>query len=122
MAVEAGAGEQLPFRVAFDPERGQLVLMVTVGMPPRQRVTTQVICSAEDAACQVTLQRHEARLRGQLADMIAEAAVRHLGVDPHRLEAAVAALSDPASSVPASSILHGERGVDHPAPIGPPGL
>ncbi|MFD8077103.1 hypothetical protein ACIF70_18195 [Actinacidiphila glaucinigra] len=36
MTVEAG--EQLPFHVAFEPERGQLVVMVTVGVPPRQQL------------------------------------------------------------------------------------
>ncbi|MDX2849299.1 hypothetical protein PV342_12670 [Streptomyces sp. PA03-3a] len=120
--MTAEPGDQVPFRVAFDPDGGQLVVMVTVGVPPRQRVTSSVIPNAEQAAYEITLHRHEARLRMQLADMIAEAAVRHLGVDAQRLEDAVAALSDPASSVPVSSILQGERGVDHPAPIGPSGL
>ncbi|MFD4943558.1 sugar nucleotide-binding protein [Streptomyces sp. NPDC058409] len=37
----------------------------------------------------------------------ASAAVRHLGADPARLDAAVKALSDPTSNIPVSHILHG---------------
>ncbi|MET7858192.1 hypothetical protein ABZS81_13395 [Streptomyces sp. NPDC005318] len=100
---------EMPFRVIFDQERGQLVLMMTFGVQPRQRVTSDLIPSAEAAAVQIALHRHEARLRGLLADAIADAAVRHLGTDPQRLEAAVVALSDPASDVPVGSILRGEN-------------
>ncbi|MGW3657219.1 hypothetical protein ACWD6R_16660 [Streptomyces sp. NPDC005151] len=114
--------EQLPFRVVFDPERGQLVLMMTFGVEPRQRVTSTLIAGAEAAAVQIALNRHEARMRARLADAIAEAAARFLGVDPQRLEAAVAELSDPTSTVPVGTILSGERAADRPAPPRPPGL
>ncbi|MEE4490129.1 hypothetical protein [Streptomyces sp. BE230] len=101
--------EQMPFHVVFDHERGQLVLMKTFGVQPRQRVTSELIPSAEAAAVEIAANRHEARMRAQLADAIAEAAARFLGVDPQRLEAAVAALSDSASAVPIGSILRGEH-------------
>ncbi|WP_158711254.1 hypothetical protein [Streptomyces sp. NRRL S-1824] len=38
---------ETPFRVTFDQERGQLVLMMTFGVQPRQRVTSDLIPSAE---------------------------------------------------------------------------
>ncbi|MET7548365.1 MULTISPECIES: hypothetical protein [unclassified Streptomyces] len=103
------AADQMPFRVTFDQERGQLVLMMTFGVQPRQRVTSDLIPSAEAAAVQIALNRHEARMRAHLADAIAEATTRFLGADPQRLEAAVAALSDPASGAPVGSILRGEK-------------
>ncbi|MFJ7949513.1 hypothetical protein ACIQ6K_38880 [Streptomyces sp. NPDC096354] len=121
MTVPA-AGDQLPFRVAFDHERKELVLMMTFGVEPRQRVTSQLIAGAEAAAVQIALNRHEARMRTHLADAIAEATARFLGVDPQRLEAAVAALSDPTSTVPVGAILSGERAAHHPAPPRPSGL
>lgn len=71
--------EQMPFRVSFDPERGQLVLMMTFGVQPRQRVTSELILSAEAAAVQIALNRHEARMRAHLADAIAEATTRFRG-------------------------------------------
>lgn len=104
----ADAGEQLPFRVYFDMARGQLVAMMTLGVPPKQRVTNTIIPSPEHAAYEIALHRHEARLRLLLADAVAEGAVRHFGVDAERLDAAVAALSDPASTVPVGQILRGE--------------
>lgn len=64
----------MPFRVTFDQERGQLVLMMTFGVQPRQRVTSELIPSAEAAAVQIALNRHEARMRAHLADAIAECA------------------------------------------------
>ncbi|WP_327421146.1 hypothetical protein OG763_09840 [Streptomyces sp. NBC_01230] len=101
--------EQMPFRVSFDQERGQLVLMMTFGVQPRQRVTSDLIPSVEAAAVQIALNRHEARMRAHLADAIAEATTRFLGADPQRLAAAVESLSDPTSAVPVGSILRGER-------------
>lgn len=70
---------EMPFRVTFDQERGQLVLMMTFGVQPGQRVTSDLIPSAEAAAVQIALNRHEARMRAHLADAIAEATTRFLG-------------------------------------------
>ncbi|WP_327349676.1 hypothetical protein OG772_20565 [Streptomyces sp. NBC_01321] len=114
--------EQMPFRVSFDSERGQLVLMLTFGVQPRQRVTSELIPSVEAAAVQIALNRHEARMRAHLADAIAEATTRFLGADPQRLEAAVAALSDPTSAVPIGSILRVDGAPADPRAGSPSGL
>ncbi|MGW3824533.1 hypothetical protein ACWEAF_20025 [Streptomyces sp. NPDC005071] len=116
------AAEPMPFRVTFDQERGQLVLMMTFGVQPRQRVTSDLISSAEAAAVQIALNRHEARMRAHLADAIAEATTRFLGADPQRLEAAVAALSDPTSEVPIGSILRMGGAPADPRTVSPSGL
>ncbi|MFD3495900.1 hypothetical protein ACFWWB_35975 [Streptomyces sp. NPDC058690] len=114
--------DQMPFRVTFDQERGQLVLMMTFGVQPRQRVTSDLIPSAEAAAVQIALNRHEARMRVHLADAIAEATTRFLGADPRRLEAAVAALADPTSAVPIGSILRAGGAPADPHAVSPSGL
>lgn len=110
---------EMPFRVTFDQERGQLVLMMTCGVQPRQRVTSDLIPSAEAAAVQIALNRHEARMRAHLADAIAEATTRFLGADLQWLEAAVAALSDPTSAVPIGSILRVGGAPADPRTAGP---
>lgn len=120
-AMDAVA-EQMPFRVTFDQERGQLVLMMTFGVQPRQRVTSDLIPSAEVAAVQIALNRHEARMRARLADAIAEATTRFLGADPQRLEAAVDALSDPTSAVPIDSILRVNGAPTDPGQMRPTGI
>jgi hypothetical protein len=91
--------------------RGQLVMMMTFGAPPKQRTSSTIIPSLEVAVREITLNRYEADLRGQLAQTLADAAVKHLGADRDRLEAAVESLSDPTSTVPISSILRGNEAV-----------
>ncbi|WP_042434092.1 hypothetical protein [Streptacidiphilus anmyonensis] len=99
---------QLPFDVRFDPETGQLVLTMTFGVPPEQKTRTTAIPGLEQAAVEIALHRHEARLQQLLAQALSNAAVLHLHADPRRLEQAVAALSDPTSTVPVGRILHGQ--------------
>jgi len=100
-------GQQLPFRVDFDQATGQLVLTMTFGVPPKQTTRTTTLPSLEQTAVEVALHRHEAFLQHQLAAALTDAAVRHLGADPGRLEQAVRALSDPASTTPVGRILRG---------------
>jgi hypothetical protein len=95
----------LPFRVEFDPAKREVVVWKTFGVPPRQTMRRKEITSLEALAAEVAVHRHEAFLQHSLAQMLASAAVQHLGADPQRLEAAVKALSNPASTTPISQIL-----------------
>ena len=98
---------QLPFHIGFDSATGQLVLAMTFGVPPKQSTRTKVIRTLDQVAVEIALHRHEAHLQQLLTQYLAEAAVRHLGADPARLEAAVKALSDPQSTTPVGRILRG---------------
>ncbi|WP_042383102.1 hypothetical protein [Streptacidiphilus melanogenes] len=98
---------QLPFDVRFDPATGQLNLTMTFGVPPQHKTRTTVIPNLEQAAVEIALHRHEARLQQLLAQALTNAAVQHLHADPQRLEQVIAALSDPTSTVPVGRILHG---------------
>ena len=97
----------LPFHIGFDSATGQLVLAMTFGVPPRQTTRTKMIRTLDQAAVEIALHRHEARLQHLLAHHLAGAAVSHLGADPIRLEAAIQALSDPQSTTPVGRILRG---------------
>lgn len=106
------AGEQLPFTVAFNAQRRQLVVEMTYGQEPKQTRRHQRLASVEAVAFSIAENLNESRLREALADQLAAAAVENLGADPVRLREAVCALSDPTSIVPLGSILHGPRAAD----------
>ncbi|WP_455362344.1 hypothetical protein [Streptomyces sp. SYSU K21746] len=94
----------LPFRVEHDAAAGQLVVWKTFGNPPHQTMRRKEIPTLEALAAEVAIHRHEAFLQYSLAQTLTSAAVQHLGADPQRLEAAVKALSNPASTTPVSQI------------------
>jgi len=102
---------QLPFHIGFDSTAGQLVLSMTFGVAPTQNAPTKVVRTLDQVAVEIALHHHEARLQQHLTRYLAEAAVRRLGADPHRLEAAVQALSDPHSTTPIGRILRGPAAV-----------
>lgn len=99
--------EQLPFRVEYDAQTREVVVWMTYGTGPKQTTRRKMLPSLEALAIAVTGHRHEAFLQSRLASALAQAAVAHLGADPGRLEAAVRALSDPTSTVPLGTLLHG---------------
>lgn len=99
--------EQWPFRVGFDMETHEVNVWLTFGAGPKQNTRRTTISSLEALAVAVAEHRYEALLQRGLADQLARAAVTYLGADPGRLEAAVAALADPTSTVPVSQILRG---------------
>ncbi|MFC5724119.1 hypothetical protein ACFP1Z_28520 [Streptomyces gamaensis] len=107
MADETGG--RLPFSVRFDAASREVVVMMTFGNPPRQTMRRKAFSSLEAVAVAVAEHHHEAFLQATLAGELASAAIAHLGADPGRLEEAVRALSDPASTVPLGAILHGEK-------------
>ncbi|MEU6442490.1 hypothetical protein [Streptomyces sp. NPDC047046] len=102
-----GTPSAFPFRVEYDRTAQTLVVWKTFGNPPHQTVRRTAIPSLEALAVEVAIHRHEAFLQHHLAKSLASAAVQHLGADPGRFEAAVAALSDPTSTTPVSQILAG---------------
>ncbi|GHF62459.1 hypothetical protein GCM10010218_49910 [Streptomyces mashuensis] len=103
------AADELPFRVRFAPETGEVVVMMTYGNPPRQTMRRKTYDSTEALAIAIAEHHHESYLQARLANELAAAAITHLGADPGRLQKAVRALSDPTSTVPVGSILRGER-------------
>ena len=78
---------------------------MTFGVPAKQTTRTKVIRALDQVVIEIALHRHEAHLQHFLARHLA--AVRHLGADPARLEAAVLALFDPNSTTPVGRILRG---------------
>jgi hypothetical protein len=113
--VPDSAPAQWPFRIGFDMESREVVVWTTYGAAPKQTTRRTTIGSLEALAVAVAEHRYEALLQQGLADQLARAGVTYLGADPARLEAAVAALSDPASTVPVGRIL---RGTSPPQPPG----
>lgn len=98
---------QLPFRIEFDAAQREVVVAMTYGDPPHQRVRRKTIESLEALVTAIAEHRHEAFLQTRLAQHLASAAVQHLGAEPARLEAAVNVLSDPTSTTPVSQLLRG---------------
>lgn len=74
----------------------------------KQTTRRQVIPSPEALAIAVAAHRHEALLQGRLANSLVSAVIGHLGANPARLDNAVRALSDPTSTVPLGTLLHGK--------------
>jgi anti-sigma regulatory factor (Ser/Thr protein kinase) len=101
------AGDQIPFTVAFDAQRRQLVVEMTYGQEPKQTRRHQRLASVEAIAISIAENLNESRLREALAGQLAAAAIESLGADPVRLREAVCALSEPTSTVLLGSILHG---------------
>ncbi|WP_189455913.1 hypothetical protein [Streptomyces abikoensis] len=101
--------DELPFDVRFDADSGEVVVMITYGNPPRQTMRRKTYASQEALAVAIAEHNHEAFLQARLANVLASAAINHLGTDPGRLQRAVRALSDPTNTVPVGSILRGER-------------
>jgi hypothetical protein len=114
--VSEAPTEQLPFRGEYDERTRELVVWVTYGSGPKQTTRRKAIPSLEALAIAIAGRRYEAFLQGRIAHTLTQAAVTHLGADPARLEAAVRALSDPTSTVPLGTLLHGTS----PNPAVPP--
>ncbi|MFC1428531.1 hypothetical protein ACEZCY_35755 [Streptacidiphilus sp. N1-12] len=103
--------EQLPFRIAFDPASGKVILWATVQQRRGQSVRRIEVPSLEALALAVAEHERESRVHRLLAEALVQAAVDHLGADPVRLYAAAAELQDPASTIPLASLL------DYPAQV-----
>ncbi|WJV51732.1 hypothetical protein [Streptomyces flavofungini] len=102
------APDELPFRVGYDMDSGAIIVWMTFGAGPRQTTRRKVYTSLEATVIAVAEHQHESFLQARLANELAHAAITHLGADPKRLQAAVRALSDPASTVPVGAILRGD--------------
>ena len=99
------AGEQLPFRIAFDADSGKVVLWATVEKQRRQVIRRIEIPSLEALTLAVAEHLRESLVHRLLAESLVQAAVDHLGADPVRIYAAAAQLQDPASTIPLGAML-----------------
>jgi len=99
------AGEQLPFRIAFDADSGKVVLWATVEKQRRQVIRRIEIPSLEALTLAVAEHLRESRVHRLLAEGLVQAATEHLGVDPIRIYSAAAELTDPQSTIPLASLL-----------------
>ncbi|SFD01845.1 hypothetical protein [Streptomyces aidingensis] len=97
----------MPFRVEYREDSGEVVVWMTFGAGPKQTMRRKVFTSLEALVVAVTEHRWEAYLQSSLARELTQAAVDHLGANPQRLQQAVLALSDPASTVPLGELLYG---------------
>ncbi|MGW1159405.1 hypothetical protein ACWD48_14490 [Streptomyces sp. NPDC002519] len=98
--------DQLPFTVEFREDTSEVVVWMTFGAGPNQTMRRKAFASLEQLVIAVTEHRHEAMLQSLLAQRLTDAAIKYLGADPARLETAVRALSDPASTVPLGTLLY----------------
>ncbi|MEZ0096314.1 hypothetical protein [Streptacidiphilus sp. EB129] len=97
--------EQLPFRIAFDADSGQVVLWATIEQRRGKSIRRIEVPSLEALTLAVAEHLRESRVHRLLAEGLVQAAVDHLGADPVRVYAAAAELQDPASTIPLASLL-----------------
>jgi hypothetical protein len=100
-----GSAEQLPFRIAFDADSGQVVVWATIEQRRGKSIRRIEVPSLEALTVAVAEHLRESRVHRLLAEGLVQAAADHLGADPIRLYAAAAELTDPASTIPLASLL-----------------